>query len=290
MLNLTRSAPAIRSGSRASGAAWLSSKTEPLSLERIAQVAPSIMATDAHSSRSSRYTYIPTIQICEHLQKNGFGIFSVMQSGARDIDKRNHTKHLIRFRPLGTELVLNQVYPEMVLLNSHDGTSAYQLFAGLLRLVCANGMTVSAGTIGDYRVRHSGDILGGVSEAVELLRHRLPLIGPKVEQFQKIRLELPEATAFANAALTVRYGSVDAAPVPASQILRPRRIEDEEPTLWNTLNVVQESLIRGGDRYTIRGRRGVQRRTTGAVNSVDGNNTINRALWQLTEEMAKLKS
>lgn len=73
-------------------------------------------------------------------------------------------------------------------------------------------------------------------------------------------------------------------------MLRPQRREDAEPTLWNTLNTVQESLIRGGNRYTLRTEKRVQRRETRPVNSVDGNLTINRALWQLADEMAKLKA
>jgi hypothetical protein len=32
-------------------------------------------------------------------------------------------------------------------------------------------------------------------------------------------------------------------------VIAPRRREDDEPTLWNTLNTVQERLVNGGDRY-----------------------------------------
>lgn len=44
------------------------------------------------------------------------------------------------------------------------------------------------------------------------------------------------------------------------------------------------------NRYTLRTDRGIQRRVTGAVGSVDGNTSINRAVWQLAEEMARLKA
>ena len=36
--------------------------------------------------------------------------------------------------------------PRVVLVNSHDKSSAYQLHCGLFRLVCTNGMVVSDGT------------------------------------------------------------------------------------------------------------------------------------------------
>ena len=87
--------------------------------------------------------------------------------------------------------------------------------------------------------------------------------------------------------MTVKYG--EDAPIEAGQALTVRRQEDRDPTLWNTLNRVQESLIRGGDRYRRETNNGIQRRRTQPVNSVDGQTNVNRALWQLAEEMRKIK-
>ena len=76
----------------------------------------------------------------------------------------------------------------------------------------------------------------------------------------------------------------------ASQVLTTRRREDRHANLWNTLNTVQESLIRGGQHYVRETERGIQRRTTSPTNSVDGTTTINRPLWQLAEEMKRIKT
>jgi hypothetical protein len=51
----------------------------------------------------------------------------------------------------------------IVLLNSHDGSSSYQMLAGCFRFVCSNGM-VFGDTHSDIRVRHSGNILDNVIE------------------------------------------------------------------------------------------------------------------------------
>jgi hypothetical protein len=62
----------------------------------------------------------------------------------------------------------NQVRPEVVLVNSHDKSSAYQLHCGLFRLVCTNGLVVSDDTfqrgIGE-RVRPSADVGAGTVTA-----------------------------------------------------------------------------------------------------------------------------
>jgi hypothetical protein len=48
---------------------------------------------------------------------------------------------------------------EIVLLNSHDGTSSYQMLAGMFRFVCSNGL-VCGDTVADVRVPHKGDVAG----------------------------------------------------------------------------------------------------------------------------------
>jgi hypothetical protein len=52
------------------------------------------------------------------------------------------------------------VTPEIVLLNAHDGTSAYQFHAGLFRLVCANGLIVSDATLSpEFRLAYAREAL-----------------------------------------------------------------------------------------------------------------------------------
>ena len=50
-------------------------------------------------------------------------------------------------------------------LNSHDGSGAYQLRLGLYRTVCTNGLVVSAGTFPILSVAHRGDMVADVVRA-----------------------------------------------------------------------------------------------------------------------------
>jgi hypothetical protein len=110
----------------------------PLTIDQIAQYAPSAMATKAHVSRSDRYTYIPTVNVIEGMIKAGFQPFSASQSRSRIEGKAEFTKHMIRFRhmDLVNPLIVGDIIPEVVLVNSHDGTSAYKLIAGI-KALCA---------------------------------------------------------------------------------------------------------------------------------------------------------
>ena len=263
----------------------------PLSNERIAQFAPSVFAAEAHASRSDRYAYISTAQVLEGLRNEGFEPMAVGQTRCRDASKREFTKHLLRFRhrdSLQGGLVVGQEVPELVLVNSHDGASAYNLMGGIYRLVCSNGMIVG-NTSSEVKVRHSGNVVGNVIEGSFEVIDSIKKVIPVIDDWKKLDLTYEQRKAYAEAALGLRWDADEAgnvqAPVSATSLLNTRRYEDRKDDLFTTFNVVQENLIRGG----IRGEGSTGRRmTTRAVSSVSENVKLNRALWSLTSKMAEL--
>lgn len=140
----------------------------PLSDDQIRRVAPSIFADAPHESRSERYAYIPTAAVLAELRKEGFEPFMAAQTRVRHDDRRDYTKHMLRLRHASQ--INGAEANEIVLLNSHDGTSSYQMLAGMFRFVCSNGL-VCGDTVADVRVPHKGDVAGSVIEgAYEVLR------------------------------------------------------------------------------------------------------------------------
>ena len=95
----------------------------PLSDDQIRAVVPSIFAEDKHASRTERYSYIPTAAVLTELRQEGFQPFMVCQTRVRQDDRRAYTKHLIRLRYASQ--INGAEANEIILLNSHDGTSTY---------------------------------------------------------------------------------------------------------------------------------------------------------------------
>lgn len=255
---------------------------EPLTNDQIRTVAPSIFADEAHESRSSRYVYIPTVTVLDKLREEGFQPFMVCQTRVRDQDKKDHTKHMIRLRHASR--IMDKEANEIILLNSHDGTSSYQMIPGVFRFVCANGLVVGE-SMGDQKVRHSGshDVVDDVIEgAYEVLRQFERVDGQRDAMRSQI-LRPYEQMALAEAALSYRYDEAKGpAPITAAQLLTPNRIEDRSNDLWTTFNRVQENVIKGG----LRGKNKANRRTTTrAVNGIDQDVKLNRALWVLAEAL-----
>ncbi len=119
---------------------------EPMTHAQLREVAPSIFATRPHSRVSSRYKFIPTIKVVEHMEKNGLVPVSATQLRSRDPENRLTTKHIIRFglpEDRRRRLILNDTVPEIILLNAHNGGGTYQLSAGVFRLICLMGMVAS---------------------------------------------------------------------------------------------------------------------------------------------------
>lgn len=255
----------------------------PLSDEQIARVAPSIFAASAHESRSARYAHIPSIDVLNGLRNQGFQPFMVSQTKVRNVAKQEYTKHMIRLRH--ADQINHREANEIILLNSHDGTSSYRMLGGMFRFVCANGM-VCGDTVGDVRVPHKGDVVDRVIEGAFKVLQGFEESEGQREDMQHVTLTMQEQRAFANAALSLKYEE-EKAPITEDQILLSRRSEDSKNDLWSTFSRVQENLIKGG--LSGRNRNG-RSTTTRAVTGIDQDVKLNRALWILAEQMKAIKA
>ena len=295
MNNVTSIARNIRRFGRG-GIQIAAPRGEALSYEQIAQFAPTVFSNERHASRSEKFQVIPTHELLAGLSKEGFVPVKVQVGGSRDEEKRAFTKHLIRFRRNDDLVAAPKVgdsHPEVVLLNAHDGTSSYQLHAGLLRLVCTNGLTVSDQDFGSVKVGHSGrNVLDKVIEGTyRVLDDAVAALG-HAQELQAVSLNRDEQRIFGEAALRLRFDDEALPEISGTQVVRARREADNFGNLWHTFNRAQENLIRGGLSY-VHTNEETNRRTyrdTRPVQSADGDLKLNRALWHLANEFAKLKS
>jgi hypothetical protein len=247
-----------------------------LALEDIRRSAPAVFAPGASLKTGRNYTFIPTGKVVAGLMDAGF-----VPVGARQTKSRGgveHARHVVRLRRRFETVQLRDSVPEIVLLNSHDGTSAYQLRAGLFRLVCLNGLMVSIGTIAAIRVTHRGDVVDDVVTGALTLSERFGEVGAYVERMEQRVLYQDERHAFARRALSLRYDDSQRDGLTTDDALRARRAEDAGSDLWRTYNVLQESVLRGGlTRRLPSGRLSRTRRITAIREDV----RLNGGLWDL---------
>ena len=213
----------------------------PLAETQMRQAAPSIFAEGKHISRSQRYTYIPTIDVLHGLQREGFEPFMVAQGNSRIEGKSDYTKHMIRLRH-SRQVTAKPEANEIILINSHDGASSYQLMGGRFRFICCNGLVIGD-VANDIRVQHKGNISDDVIDGAFRVLDGFEEVDAAADAMKAIDLNPEEERAFARAALTLRYGErtegQPPAPIGTEQLLQVRRPEDQGNSLWMAFQRVQ---------------------------------------------------
>ena len=106
------------------------------SIDEMRRFAPSILASQPIEGVSERYSFLPTSSILNGMRENGWVPVRAQEQSIRTEARRGFQKHVVRFARVEhlQSWEKNQVRPEVVLVNSHDKSSAYQLHCGLFRL------------------------------------------------------------------------------------------------------------------------------------------------------------
>ena len=255
--------------------------TRELSMEALHERVPAAFASSAHEKLSARYTFIPTDRILDGLMQAGFVPVDARQSQTRRASPL-HARHVLRLRRQVETIQLKDAIPELVFLNSHDGTSGYQLRLGIYRVVCTNGLIVSRGAFPAYCVSHRGNVVESVVAGALEAAGRFAALAVQVERMEARRLAVEEQIRFAGHALAERFPSLPDPGMQPSQLLYCRRIEDRGDDLWRVLNRVQENILKGGQvRHSPSGRLTRTRRITSIREDV----RLNGRLWDLASEI-----
>jgi hypothetical protein len=247
-----------------------------LSPEMLRERVPAAFAEGAHERTSPSYTFISTAHVLDALSVAGF--LPVEARQASRARSPVHARHLIRLRRRYETVQFRDAIPEILFLNSHDATSAYQLRVGLFRVVCTNGLVVSAGVFPVWRVMHRGDVVADVVAAALQISQRFETLAAAVDRMERTPLDRLQQMDFAAEALALRFPKDLPDALEPARFLVPRRSEDLGNDLWHTFNVLQENLIRGG---ILRRTASNRLRRTRRINGIQEDVRLNSALWEL---------
>jgi len=293
--------------------------TRFLSRDEVRRAAPSVFAEKPAETTSGRYEYISTYQIFDLLETSGYLPVRAMGKGDKEFGK-----HMVAFQhrdPLKMrDASGSSNVSRMILYNSHDGKSAYNLMAGAFRFVCENGTVLSDGEYGSAKIKHQGqDALYNVAQGIHEIGQYLPVAFGQLEQWNEIHVDAELTDLYGQAVLMARYGKdghdlllpdgriiegnhemidFDAmkeavpvrSPVTVEQIVMPRRPMDRNHNDLHTLfQVAQENSTKGGIRGTVVEANGrIKRRATRGVTGIEADRKLNQSLWVLTQAFEQL--
>ncbi len=238
------------------------------------------------ASTTDKYAFIPTARVLDVLKAAGWNVHKMQEARVRqDSGRAGFQKHIVRLRHL-KDFGASGVVPEVLLINSHDGTSGFRFSVGLFEMVCLNGLVAAREIFQETRVRHIGYADLKVNDALEKVVSEIPAILQTRQTWQEIDVTPQEQNLFAETALSLR-DNAETHVIHPTEVLRVRHREQAAPTLWNTFNRVQEGIIKGG--VTMRNTETNKRRRSREITNISENTRLNTALWSLTERMAALK-
>ncbi len=244
-------------------------------------VAPSIFTDEPASGMSNRYEHVSTMKIVDALCREGWTPSFAVEKRSRLAGRIGYQKHMIRFRR-GTPERVGDTIPELLLTNSHDGSTSFKIQGGLFRLVCGNGLVIADRTFGQVRMRHVGFDAAYALAVAEDFSGRLPQIGLMVDAMQSRVLTPAERTRLAVRAIRLRWPGRRGFRIRPRQLLKERRRDDSGSNLWLSYNVIQENLMRGGLETNLKNEKS---RTSRPVRSIDETIRLNTGLWELASAM-----
>jgi hypothetical protein len=257
--------------------------TEFKSSNELRSLAPSIFTQTGASGVSEKYSHISTDKVISDMETLGWGVVDAKEVKARK--NIGFQKHLVVFR--NPDVVINgadgdQVFPQILLTNSHDGKNSFTFTPGLFRMICENGLVVATEQFADFKVRHMGYDFEALQTTIRAIVESLPLTVESMNKMKEIQLGEEQILALAKSLLELRVEGTDNTfgEVAIEQVLHPQRNQDYGNGLWEVFNRVQENIMEGNFSYlTVRGRSRQARKIKNFKQDLDLNKAMfNKAL------------
>jgi len=256
-----------------------------LSIDQVRQAAPVAFATQPTREVSNKYVFANTETVINDLGELGWLPTSASQRSVKRADSPSRfSPHMIKFANPDVYIEGKHgdvSFPQILLMNRHDGLGAFTFAAGLYRLVCSNGLVIATAQFASYRIPHKGYSFEELRQVVQGRVQALPEQLEVMNQMKETDLNVGQRRKLALDGLLIRNGiqptsalaqDYEVDPQVLQEILTPVRKEDEGHDLWATYNIVQEKLIKGG--FNV----GVQR-SAKAVKSFEKDLSINKQLF-----------
>ena len=257
-----------------------------LSLDQVATFAPAVVSTISSPKVKENYKHYNTAELINVMEQEGFYPVSASQVKVRKNaeQRKQFAKHAIVFRDSNVNQETGCA-AQIVIVNSHDGSTSYRLYYGLYRFVCANGLMVGS-EFASQRICHKGD-KNTIEEIIRISREfadNATKVNKQIERWAGIELTYEQQMEFAQKAMEYRWGKDNKAieNYKAEDFIEAHNVEDSDNnSLWSVFNKVQENMMKGNVQgINQRGRRV----RTRAIRNINRNIDMNKFLWNLAEE------
>lgn len=253
----------------------------------------------AENRVSKKYKFITSAEIIEGLSTIGWCMYDASQQNSKK--RPETTKHMVKFRhhdfeTKGVNGSLLKNTPEIIMINSHDGTTSLMFHIGIYRIYSNDTVIVDDETFGKFNIKHMGSSVDDIKTTIEGIANKIPNVFEKIVDLNNIVLDEKSEIDFAMKAFAIRYpeyynpvtNTLDLdlinSKINVQELIKPKRSEDQEKTLWVILNKIQEHIIGGGFNHI--GKNNVSKLTR-PITNIRIELIIKKGLWSLAQKFLK---
>jgi hypothetical protein len=270
------------------------------SIEEASEISPATVSEIHHPQRSDRYSFLSTTKLIVKLQELGWEITHVNQSG-----KSKFARHTIRMtHPSMKKLDLrhDDVMPQIIIDNSHDGLTQAMIHMGIFRVISKTGLIASvSGLSTSFKFKHIGLEGKEIEELMAKISEQYSKLVPRILEMMNLQLSEEQKYDFAVKAIAAREPWRFVKPTEDGkeiltdkierlnnipEILTPSRDSDKGDSLWQVFNVIHEKLVEGGyNRLSDKGRASKTR----PIAIPSRNVGFNKELWGLADSFISIQ-
>ncbi len=223
-----------------------------------------------HPSLSKNYKHINTESLKEFVEGMGYTLFKSVVTKPRKADRQGFQKHMLIFDHPSLDLKDEKI--QLMLINSHDGSTSLRIMLGVYRLVCSNGLIVGK-TLDERRVNHKGtDFLPKVYAGIESVVKQAEILKSTISLMKNKKVDESNRWRFFYDIAAHRIGRTPDGLDLAS--FTPQRDADKGDDLFKLFNVGQERVVNGGIRFINEGKHRVTRKIKGIDSLVEQNKYV----------------
>lgn len=239
-------------------------------------------AEGQHTSRSSKYSFLPTTSVIDKFKDAGWDLWNQQEARVRDLNRHGFQKHLLTFRKDFAKAEVEEYVVQAIVENSHDGTSSFKLFAGVYVKKCHNGLIVADKTFISISIRHVRIDKVNISRLMSKFVEDTTFVHQDINRMQMKLMNDDECATYLTNARKLRW---DDDSVPLHILEKNCRTGETTRNLWGLFNIVQENMLKGKVYRRIPSFLNSYEDTIRKVRPVDGIDqkvSLNRKLWDLT--------
>lgn len=270
-----------------------------MSTSEIVSRAPAVFADTKAEKLTDRYAQLKTSDFIPVMADYGYFPTQAAQRKTRKNMSAEHTSHLLAFAKAGDTDGSGGVRSEVLLYNSHDGSSSVRLLAGAFRFVCTNGIVAGEGF--NTRLHHTKASMNNFEQLLRSTVENLPRVLELFEKMRSINLDYEQQRELARKAVSLRWDYIDniyvaepkagiyADRITVTDALEVKRYSDRSNDFFTVWNRIQENVLRGNVfvKKVIGNEQGwydeVKQRKSRPINSVKEHLRVNQALFDLIE-------